>query len=99
MANPRNSAALSLGDALKQWVDAHGHTARVDQGMLRAKWGAAFGEWIESRTTRIWLSNDVLCVELTCAATREQMRLDPKVVLDKVNGLLGRKVATSLRLL
>jgi len=93
--NPKKSRkadASHVGDAIQQLLNAYRLEGKFDETKLISSWSKIMGKPIASRTSRIFMKNDVLFVELTSAPLKHELNMSKQKITDLINQELGKPI-------
>ena len=83
---------VSLGRALRAWIDQNGLRQRVDEARAVETWAHLAGPAILRVTDSVSVRNGVLTVRLTSAMWRHHLHQQREEWRQKLNAALGREV-------
>lgn len=89
---PRKGEAISLGDALSQWLKLSGHGARLKDAEAEAAWKEVMGEAVSRKTRYLKVRDGVLTVELDSAPMKEEFAMAKTRIRTLINEHLGSDV-------
>ena len=72
---PRKAEALSLGDALQDWLRLSGHGARLEDARAELAWKEVMGEAVSRKTRYLKVRSGVMTVELDSAPMKEEFMM------------------------
>ncbi len=81
-----------IGDALDGWLQSKGKlTAKRHLHRLRQQWPLVMGQGIDDMTDKIDLQGSTLHLSLNSSALRQELHQNQKLLLKKVNEILGEE--------
>lgn len=92
----RHSDNLSLGDAIKDFIDSNRLEKGLDKVRVEEAWNAVMGNAISKYTTSIKLERDVLFVKLSSSVLREELSYGNRKIIDMINEELGKELVNKL---
>lgn len=93
----KRQEAISLGDALRQTIDASRMAARLNEAQAARCWAMVVGSGIASQSPRPTVSGGVMTVRLTSAALRQELSLHRSRIAAAINKMVGTDVLTEIR--
>jgi hypothetical protein len=82
----------SIGDVLKQFMQANNLQKGMDKIDVRDAWKNLMGNGVNNYTREIMLKGTTLYVELTSAVLREELSYGKSKIVSMINTELGREV-------
>ena len=82
----------SLGDVLKEFIEANKLQAGMDKIDVRDAWKNLMGNGVNTYTREIILKGSTLYVELTSAVLREELSYGKQKIVKMINEELKREV-------
>ena len=92
MSMYHSNEPISLGRALRAWIDQHGLRQRVDEAQAIETWAHLAGPAILRVTAGVTARHGVLTVRLTSAMWRHHLHQQREEWRQKLNQALGREV-------
>jgi hypothetical protein len=86
----------SLGDVLKEFIQANNLQPGMDKIDVRDAWKNLMGNGVNTYTREIMLRGGTLYVELTSAVLREELSYGKEKIIKMLNEELGRPVITNV---
>ena len=86
----------SLGDVLKEFIEANNLQKGMDKIDVRDAWKNLMGNGVNSYTREIMLKGTTLYVELTSAVLREELSYGKEKIVKMINDEMGREVVTEV---
>jgi len=86
----------SLGDVLKEFIEANNLQKGMDKIDVRDAWKNLMGNGVNSYTREIMLKGTTLYVELTSAVLREELSYGKEKIVKMINEEMGREVVTEV---
>lgn len=87
--SPRKSEALSLGDALEDWLRLSGHGARLEDARAELAWKEVMGEAVARKTRYLKVRSGVMTIELDSAPMKEEFLMARTRIRTMINEYLG----------
>ena len=88
---PRKGEAVSLGEALTEWLRLSGHGARLEDARSEAAWKDVMGEAVSRKTRFIRVRDGVMVIELDSAPMKEEFLMAKTRIRTLMNEHLGRE--------
>lgn len=82
----------SLGDVLKEFINANNLQKGMDKIDVRDAWKNLMGNGVNNYTREIMLKGTTLYVELTSAVLREELSYGKEKIVKMINEELGREI-------
>jgi hypothetical protein len=92
----RLNAENSIGDVLKEFMQAHNLQPGMDKIDVREAWKNLMGNGVNNYTREIMLKGTTLYVELTSAVLREELSYGKEKIVKMLNEELKREVVTTV---
>jgi predicted nucleic acid-binding Zn ribbon protein len=89
---PRKNEALSMSEALQQWVNALRIKQPFNESYLLQHWEDIMGASIAKRTSKIFIKNKKLYVYLNSAPLKQELNMAKLKVVELLNKEVGDKV-------
>lgn len=87
----------SLGDVIKEWVEAHeGMQPKLQEACIARDWSKIAGNSTARHTADLFLRNGTLTVRLRSAALRSELHMRRSAIADRVNEYYGREVVNKV---
>lgn len=87
---------MSLGEALKGFVQENRLQIGLDKVQVRDVWAKQMGPAITKYTTAIKLERDILYVQLSSSVLREELSYGKEKIIKMLNEELGRELVKKL---
>lgn len=87
----RRGEAVSLGDAISDWLRLSGHGARLEDANAEAAWRDVMGEAVSRKTRFLRVRDGVLTVELDSGPMKEEFLMARTRIQTLMNEHLGRE--------
>jgi predicted nucleic acid-binding Zn ribbon protein len=94
----RKSNEQSLGEIIKQFIQAYKMEDKITEVRIIAAWEKVMGQQIHSLTDRILCREQVMTVYLRSAPLREELSLARTKIIDMLNKEVGQKAIKELHL-
>lgn len=88
--NTGKGEAVSLGDALSEWLRLSGHGAKLDDARAEAAWREVMGDAVARKTRYLKVRGGVMTIELDSAPMKEEFMMARSRIRTLLNGYLGR---------
>jgi hypothetical protein len=82
----------SLGDVLKEFINANNLQKGMDKIDVRDAWKNLMGNGVNNYTREIMLKGTTLYVELTSAVLREELSYGKEKIVKMINEEMGREI-------
>lgn len=92
----RNADNVSIGDALKEFIQANRLEKGLDKVNAKEAWDKVMGNAISKYTTAIRLDKDVLTVQLSSSVLREELSYGKDKIIALLNEELGKDLIKKL---
>ncbi|AVI49762.1 DUF721 domain-containing protein [Pukyongia salina] len=86
----------SLGDVLKEFIQANRLQSGLDKVTVKDAWQAVMGEAISKYTSSVKLERDTLYVNLTSSVLREELSYGKTKIVSLLNEALGKELITKI---
>tara|TARA_R110002020_G_scaffold215311_2_gene422474 strand:+ start:276 stop:572 length:297 start_codon:yes stop_codon:yes gene_type:complete len=86
----RNKEESTLGDVIKDFIEANRLQKGLDKISVKEAWHAVMGSAISNYTTAIKLDREVLYVQLSSSVLREELSYGKEKIIKLVNEELGK---------
>lgn len=87
----RRGEAVSLGDALTEWLRLSGHGARMEDARAETAWKEVMGEAVARKTRYIRVKDGVMVIELDSAPMKEEFLMARTRIREIMNEHLGKE--------
>ena len=88
---PRKGEAVSLGEALSEWLRLSGHGARLEDAKAEAAWKEVMGEAVSRKTRFLRVRDGVMVIEFDSAPMKEEFLMARTQIRTLINEHLGRE--------
>ena len=96
MPKKRHNEHLSIGEALKEFVE----TNKLDKGLNKVNvadaWVKLMGNGVNNYTTGINLKGNVLYIQLSSSTLREELSYGKQKIIVMINEELGKEIVKKL---
>ncbi len=89
--SPRKSEAVSLGDALQDWLRLSGHGARLEDARAELAWKEVMGEAVARKTRYLKVRSGTMTIELDSAPMKEEFLMARTRIRNMINEHLGKE--------
>lgn len=96
MAKRRHSENISIGDALKEFIDGNRLQKGLDKVNVKEAWNSVMGNAIVKYTTDIKLDRDTLFVQLSSSVLREELSYGKEKIIALLNEELKKDLVLKL---
>lgn len=90
--HPRKSDITTIGQALGDMLESYNLSQKFDEKKIIESWGRIMGKMIANRTTKIFIKNSVLFVEVNSAPLKNELNMSK----NKIIGLLSSEVGEGI---
>ncbi len=95
MAKRKNSD-LSLGDALREFIQENKLEKGMDKVNAKEAWKKLMGNGVNNYTTAVELQNEVLFVSLSSSVLREELSHGKTKIIAMINEELGKDLVKKI---
>lgn len=88
----RKKEVTTAGDAIRELLDTYRIKSKFSQTEVKASWEQLMGKAIASRTTKLFFKKNVLFVELSSAALKQELNMSKSKVVDILQQKFGKSV-------
>jgi predicted nucleic acid-binding Zn ribbon protein len=88
----RRSKTISLAEALKDYVKEMKLEGKLNEVGLISSWEEVVGRAISSRTTKVYIKDQVLYVHLSSSVVRNELLMLRQALKEKLNERAGSEV-------
>lgn len=88
----RNNNILNIQDALKGFVESNKLEKGLNKVNVRDAWAKLMGNGVNNYTTAVDLKNEILYVQLSSSALREELSYGKDKIIAMLNEELGKAV-------
>ncbi|MDH5396529.1 MAG: DUF721 domain-containing protein [Cyclobacteriaceae bacterium] len=88
----KKKSAESLGQAIKGMFSEYHLDNKFNESDLVASWGKIMGKAVEKRTSKVYIQNRKLFVELTSAPLKNELSMSKMKVLKLLEEEMGQAV-------
>ncbi len=92
----RNAENVSIGDALKEFIQANRLEKGLDKVNAKEAWDKVMGNAISKYTTGIRLDKETLTVQLSSSVLREELSYGREKIIKLLNDELGKDLIKTL---
>ena len=92
----RNAENVSIGDALKEFIQANRLEKGLDKVNAKEAWDNVMGNAISKYTTAIRLDRDTLTVQLSSSVLREELSYGTEKIIKLLNEELEKDLIKKL---
>ncbi|MBP6386056.1 MAG: DUF721 domain-containing protein [Pseudarcicella sp.] len=87
--NPRKSTAVSVGDAIEDFLASYRLKTKYNETYVSAAWEKIMGKAIASRTTKIYVFEKKLFLQIDSAPLRNELMIGKSKIVKLVNEDIG----------
>lgn len=98
-ASVRKSEASSLGDVIKEMIDAYHLDKKFDQTQVINLWPKLMGNTIASRTKGIFMKGDKLFINVESSVLKQELLMNKDRIIEMFRAELGKEVIKEVVLL
>lgn len=95
-ATSRNPGTTTVKEAFDKLLQVYKLRGRFNETYLEAYWGKMMGQAIASRTTRLYVRESTLYIELSSAPLRNELVNAKQKVIQLVNKEVGSEVISDV---
>jgi predicted nucleic acid-binding Zn ribbon protein len=88
----RRSKTISLAEAMKDYIREMNLEVKLNEIGIINSWEETVGKAIASRTSRVYIKDQVLYVHLTSSVVRNELLMLRQELKEKINGKAGSEV-------
>lgn len=88
----RKQDISTVGDAIRELLKAYRLEGRYNSTELVSRWPEIVGKTIANRTSRIFVKNDVLFVEVNSAPLKQELNLNKSRIMQLIEEKVGKGV-------
>ena len=88
----RRSKTITLAEAIKDFVNEMGLNEKLDETSLIASWEEIVGKAISSRTSKIYIKDQILYVHLNSSVVRNELQMLKEALKNKLNEKAGKRL-------
>ncbi len=92
----RRNDAKPIGEMIRRVMREQGLESPLNEYRLIQSWSDVLGRTIASYTTRLYIKNQVLYVQLTSPALRQELMMGRDLLVRKLNETVGAQVITNI---
>ena len=92
----RKQEISKVGDAIRELLKVYRLEARFNATELTSHWAEIVGPAIANRTSRIFVKNDVLFVEVTSPPLKQELNLNKSKLLRLIEEKMGKSVVKEI---
>lgn len=92
----RKKGVSTVGDAIRELLKAYRLEGRYNSTELINRWPEIVGKTIANRTSRIFVKNDVLFVEVNSAPLKQELNLNKNRILHLIEEKMGNDVVKEI---
>ncbi|MGD0341669.1 MAG: DUF721 domain-containing protein [Bacteroidales bacterium] len=92
----RRSKTISLAEAIKDYVREMNMEGKLNEIGLINSWEEVVGKAIASRTSKIYIKDHVLYVNLNSSVVRNELLMLRQELMEKLNQKAGTEVITDI---
>jgi predicted nucleic acid-binding Zn ribbon protein len=88
----RRSKTISLAEAMQDYIKEMNLEGKLNEVHLIGSWEEIVGKAIASRTSKIYIRDQILYIHLTSSVVRNELFMLRQVLLEKLNEKAGSEV-------
>ena len=88
----RRSKTITLAEAIKDFVNEMGLNEKLDETSLIASWEEIVGKAISSRTSKIYIKDQILHVHLNSSVVRNELQMLKEALKNKLNEKASKRI-------
>lgn len=87
----------SIGDVLRQTLEEHNLTDRLEELKAADLWPRIVGDYIASMTLKPYVSAGTMTIRVPDAALRQELAMNRTGLIREINRLMGKDIITAIR--
>ena len=95
----RDGDVNPLGDVIRKMLGEYHIDKKFEQSDLISSWPEIVGNLIASKTTKLFIKDKTLFVELSSSALKQELIMSKSVIMEKIEEHMGQKVVNSIAFL
>ncbi|MDX9725631.1 MAG: DUF721 domain-containing protein [Bacteroidales bacterium] len=88
----RRSKTITLGEAIKDYIREMNLESKLMEINVLSEWEAAVGKAISSRTSKVFIKNQILYVKLNSSVARNELLMLKEALREKLNEQAGKEI-------
>ena len=88
----RGSKTITLGEAIKDYIREMNLESKLMEINVLSEWEAAVGKAISSRTSKVFIKNQILYVKLNSSVARNELLMLKEALREKLNEQAGKEI-------
>ena len=88
----RSGESAPLKDVFDRILKAYQWDKKYNELEVLSQWEEMMGKAVAIRTTRLYIENRVLFVELNSSVMREELQYGKEIIIQRVNQTAGQKI-------
>lgn len=92
----RKKESITAGDAIRELLDVYHIKGKFSQAEVKSSWERIMGKPISTRTKKLFFKKNVLFVELTSAALKQEMNMSKSKVLQLLQNEFGKSTVEEI---
>ncbi|MEL6671926.1 MAG: DUF721 domain-containing protein [Bacteroidota bacterium] len=90
---------LSLGDAIKAFLDKHGLKEEVDIQSIIRDWESLMGAPIAQNTEKMWFNKGIMYIRMSSPIWKNELHLARTKIKEMINKRVGQDLVQDVRIL
>ena len=92
----RKKETTTAGDAIRELLDTYRIKSKFNQTEVKAQWETIMGKTVASRTTKLFFKKNVLFVEVSSAALKQELNMNKSKVRMLLQEKFGKTVVEEI---
>jgi len=88
----RTGDSAPLQDVFARILKAYQWDKKYDELEVLSKWEEMMGKAVSTRTTKLFIQNRILFLELNSSVMREELQYGKAVIIERVNQVAGHSI-------
>jgi hypothetical protein len=94
--NERKSDTSTVGDAINDLLDNYHLKQKFNEKRLIESWNTLMGTTIANRTSKIYINNKILFVQLTSAPLKNELNMSKEKVMSIFTNEIGKGIISDI---
>lgn len=92
----KRSGITSVGEAINKLFETYKTKGRFDEAQLVASWERLLGKTIANRTSKLYIKNNVLFVQISSAPLKHELNMSKQKILDLFQQEFGKSIVQEI---
>ena len=97
--NKRKSSTSTVGEAIKDLLNVYRIQRKFDEARLIESWDRLMGRSISSRTTKLFIKDKKLFIQVNSAPLKNELNLSKAKIIEIFDREVGKDIVTQVVLL